>query len=73
MPQDIRVIVIVIIISIVTVTDDDKHKAAAGLHRPSHRPLLLIEHPQVHGGGFHKIEKLIFLSMKGMVCLSVRK
>ena len=35
---------------LLSITDDDKHKAAARLHRPRHRSLLLTEHPQVHGG-----------------------
>ena len=39
-----------VILIIVLVTDDDKHEAPARLHRPRHRALLLLEHPQVHGG-----------------------
>ena len=38
------------ILFLLLITDDDKHKAAARLHRPRHRSLLLTEHPQVHGG-----------------------
>ena len=54
----------------IVVTDNDKHEETARLHRPRHRPLLLLEHPQVHGGRCHKNEETQkFVCMRGTVSL----
>ena len=42
-------------VDVASIADDDEHEAAAGVHRPRHRPFLFAEHSQVHGGchNFH--------------------
>jgi len=37
-------------VDVASIADNDEHEAAAGVHRPRHRPFLFPEHPQVHGG-----------------------
>ena len=37
-------------VDVASIADDDEHEAAAGVHRPRHRPFLFPQHPQVHGG-----------------------
>ena len=37
-------------VDVASIADNDEHEAAAGVHRPRHRPFLFPQHPQVHGG-----------------------